>query len=70
MLEHQHSVQMLSQRNLEKDAERQKDLENYTTSMRQIEDDAKIKMDDLHSAILSKNTENEILNSQIKLKNG
>jgi len=38
--------------------------------MRQIEDDAKIKMDDLHSAILNKNTENEILNSQIKLKNG
>ena len=47
---------MLSQRLLAMEAEKDKNLENYTTSMRQIEDDAKIKLDDLHSAILNKNT--------------
>ena len=65
-----HTTQMLSQKILDMEAQKDKNLENYTTSMRQIEDDAKTKLDDLHSAILNKNTENEILNAQIKLKNG
>ena len=65
-----HTTQMLSQKILAMETEKDKNLENYTTSMRQIEDDAKTKLDDLHSAILNKNTENEILNAQIKLKNG
>lgn len=68
--DHRHSVQMLSQKVLAMETEKDKNLENYTTSMRQIEDDAKVKLDDLHSAIANKNTENEILNAQIKLKNG
>ena len=68
--DHRHSVQMLSQKVLAMETEKDKNLENYTTSMRQIEDDSKVKLDDLHSAIANKNTENEILNAQIKLKNG
>ena len=54
--DHQHSVQMLSEKVLAMETEKDKNLENYTTSMRQIEDDAKVKMDDLHAAILNKNT--------------
>jgi hypothetical protein len=38
--------------------------------MKQIEDDAKSKLDDLHTAIKNKNNETEILNAQINLKNG
>jgi hypothetical protein len=38
--------------------------------MKQIEDDAKAKLDDLHTAIQNKNTETEILQAQIALKNG
>ena len=68
--DHRHSVAMFSQKVLAMETEKDKNLENYTTSMRQIEDDAKVKLDDLHSAIANKNTENEILNAQIKLKNG
>ena len=56
MRDHEQSVQMMSQRLLATEAEKGKDLENYTTSMRQIEDDAKIKLDDLHSVIANKNT--------------
>lgn len=37
------------------EAERDKALQNYTTSMKQIEDDAKTKLDDLHSAVSNKN---------------
>lgn len=37
--------------------------------MKQIEDDAKTKLDDLHAAIQSKNNESEILSAQITLKN-
>ena len=37
--------------------------------MRQIEDDAKTKLEDLHTAVLNKNTEFEILNAQLRLKN-
>ena len=65
-----HSVQMLSQRILMMEGERDENLRNYTTSMKQIEDEAKTKLDDLHTAIQSKNTEFEILQAQIKLKNG
>ncbi len=39
------------------ETERDVNLRNYTTSMKQIEDDAKAKLDDLHSAIQNKNTE-------------
>jgi len=38
--------------------------------MKQIEDDAKSKLDDLHTAIINKNSETDILNAQIALKNG
>jgi hypothetical protein len=38
--------------------------------MKQIEDDAKSKLDDLHKAITNKNSETDILNAQINLKNG
>ena len=63
-------MNMLSQKILSMEAERDQNLKNYTTSMKQIEDDAKTKLDDLHTAIQSKSTENEILNAQITLKNG
>ena len=66
----EHSVNMLSQKILMMEAERDQNLKNYTTSMKQIEDDAKTKLEDLHTAIQSKSTENEILNQQITLKNG
>lgn len=60
---------MLSQKIIGLQKLKDDDLKNYTTSMRQIEDDAKTKMEDLHTAILNKNTEFEILNAQLKLKN-
>jgi chromosome segregation ATPase len=68
--EQQHSVQMLSQKIISMETERDNELKNYTTSMKQIEDDAKAKLDDLHTAIQNKNTETEILQAQIALKNG
>jgi len=49
---------MFSQKILGMEAERDKALQNYTTSMKQIEDDAKTKLDDLHSAVSNKNGEN------------
>lgn len=52
----QHSVQMLSHKILSLEGERDENLRNYTTSMKQIEDDAKTKLDDLHTAIQAKNT--------------
>lgn len=61
---------MLSQKIIGMEAERDQSLKNYTTSMKQIEDDAKTKLDDLHSAIKNKNHESEILNAQLSLKNG
>lgn len=70
MNDHEHSVNMMSAKIISMEGERDQALQNYTHSMRQIEDDAKTKLDDLHSAIQNKNTENEILNAQIKLKNG
>ena len=63
-------MQMLSQKILAMEMEKDQDLRNYTTSMKQIEDEAKNKMDDLHSAIQNKNNEAEILHAQIDLKNG
>ncbi len=66
----EHSVSMLSQKIIGMEAERDQALKHYTTSMKQIEDDAKTKLDDLHSAIQTKNNESEILNAQITLKNG
>lgn len=68
--EQQHSVQMLSQKIIAMETERDNELRNYTTSMKQIEDDAKAKLDDLHTAIQNKNTETDILQAQIALKNG
>ena len=63
-------MQMLSQKILQMEMEKDQDLKNYTTSMKQIEDEAKNKMDDLHNAIQNKNNESEILHAQIDLKNG
>ena len=60
---------MMSQKIIGLEKLKDEDLQNYTTSMRTIEEDAKGKLDDLHSAILSKNTEFEILNAQLRLKN-
>lgn len=68
--EQEHSVQMLSQKILLMESERDQSLKQYTTSMRQIEDDAKAKLDDLHTAIQNKTTQCEILNAQMNLKNG
>jgi cystathionine beta-lyase family protein involved in aluminum resistance len=61
---------MLSQKIIGMETERDQSLKNYTHSMKQIEDDAKTKLDDLHTAIQNKNNESEILNAQISLKNG
>lgn len=47
---------MLSQKIIGLEKLKDEDLKNYTTSMRNIEDDAKHKLDDLHTAILNKNT--------------
>jgi predicted RNase H-like nuclease (RuvC/YqgF family) len=60
---------MLSQKIIGMEAERDQSLKNYTTSMKQIEDDAKTKLDDLHAAIQTKNNESEILSAQLNLKN-
>jgi len=68
--EGEHSMQMLSQKIIGMETERDQALKNYTTSMKQIEDDAKTKLDDLHAAMQVKNNESEILNAQITLKNG
>lgn len=37
--------------------------------MKEIEMDAKSKLEDLHTAVVNKNTEFEILNAQLALKN-
>ena len=47
---------MLSKHVLEMETDRDDRLKQYTTSMRQIEDDAKVKLDDLHTAVKNKNT--------------
>ena len=60
---------MLSQKIIGLEKLKDEDLRNYTTSMRQIEDDAKSKLEDLHTAVLNKNTEFVILNAQLRLKN-
>jgi hypothetical protein len=66
----EHSVNLLSQKIIGMEAERDQSLRIYTTSMKQIEDDAKTKLDDLHAAMQVKNNESEILNAQLTLKNG
>jgi hypothetical protein len=42
--EKQHSIQMLSQKIIALEKDKDQELKNYTTSMKQIEDDAKAKM--------------------------
>ena len=60
---------MLSKKLIDMESARDIDLKNYTTSMRNIEEEVKNKLDDLHTSIQSKNTESQILNSQLNLKN-
>jgi len=38
--------------------------------MKQIEDDARVKIDDLHTSMENKNAEGQILQAQLTLKNG
>lgn len=60
---------MLSQKIISLEKLKDDDLKNYTTSMRNIQEEAKFKLEDLHSAVQSKNNEFEIMTSQINLKN-
>lgn len=60
---------MLSQKIISLEKLKDDDLKNYTTSMRNIEAEAKDKLEDLHAAVQSKNNEFEIMTSQINLKN-
>lgn len=60
---------MLSQKIISLESSKDIDLKNYTTSMNEIEIDAKAKLEDLHTAVQNKNTEFEILNAQLSLKN-
>ena len=64
------SVKMLSQTIINLEKVKDDEYKNLTTSMRNIEDEAKNKLDDLHKAISEKNNESEILNTQLVLKNG
>jgi hypothetical protein len=48
---------MLSQKIISLESAKDLDLKFYTTSMKEIEHDAKAKLEDLHTAIQSKNTE-------------
>ena len=68
-LEKELSIKMLSEKVLGMEKEKDDDFKNYTVSMRNIEEEAKSKLDDLHTAIASKNSESEILNAQLQLKN-
>ena len=61
---------MLSQKIIALEKDRDLELKNYTTSMKQIEDDAKVKLDDLHTSMQNKNAEGQILQAQLVLKNG
>ena len=47
---------MLSQKIISLESAKDIDLKYYTTSMKEIEEDAKTKLHDLHTAIESKNT--------------
>ena len=60
---------MLSQKIISLESAKDIDLKHYTTSMKEIEEDAKAKLHDLHTTISEKNTEFEILNAQLALKN-
>ena len=44
-------MQMLSQKIIALEKDKDLELKNYTTSMKQIEDDAKTKLDDLHTSM-------------------
>ena len=63
------AIKTFSQKIVELESAKDLDMKNYTHSMRQIEDDAKSKVDNLHHAIQNKNNEFEILNAQMALKN-
>lgn len=62
-------VGQLSQKVIQMEAMKDEEVRNLTTSMRLIENEAEIRLRDLHNAILSKNAEFEIMNKQIELKN-
>lgn len=47
---------MLSQKIINLESSKDIDLKNYTTSMKEIEMDAKSKLEDLHTAVMNKNT--------------
>ena len=61
---------MLSQKIISLEKDKDHVLKNYTTSMKQIEEDAKSKLDDLHTSMQNKNAEGQILQAQINMKNG
>ena len=63
------SVKLLSERIMGLEKLKDDDFKNYTTSMRNIEEEAKGKLEDLHAAVLNKNSEFEILHAQLALKN-
>lgn len=50
------AIKMLSQKIISLESAKDIDLKYYTTSMKEIEEDAKTKLHDLHTAIESKNT--------------
>ena len=56
-MDKQYNVKLLSQKIIDLEKLKDEDLKNYTTSMRHIEDEAKNKLEDLHNAIMNKNTE-------------
>ena len=60
---------MLSQTIINLEKVKDDEYKNLTQSMRNIEDEAKSKLEDLHTAIITKNDESEILNAQLVLKN-
>ncbi len=68
-MDKQYNVKLLSQKIIDLEKLKDDDLRNYTTSMRHIEDEAKNKLEDLHNAIMNKNTQFQILTAQINLKN-
>ena len=62
-------VGQLSKKIIEMEAMKDEEVRNLTTSMRLIENEAEIRLRDLHTAMLGKNAEFEILNKQVELKN-
>ena len=69
--DHEHSVQMFSQKVLSmRDRTGPEPAELHDLHETDRGPMPRAKMNDLHSAVQNKNTENEILNAQIALKNG